>query len=79
MNHDLSVPSRGRRYSVTLTLRPDTGFYNRRTDPLAVLRAALDGSLHQTPAWIVAKLLAVPVWDRIRQSREAHERRTLRE
>jgi len=36
VNHGLSLSSRGRRYGVKLTLRPDTGFYNRRTDPLAI-------------------------------------------
>ena len=41
--------------------------------------AALDGSPRETPAWITAKLLAVPAWDRLRRSREAQERRALRE
>ena len=61
MNLGLSLSSRGRRYGVKLALRPDTGFYNRRTDPLAILCAGVDGSPRQTPAWIAAKLLAVPV------------------
>lgn len=64
---------------VKLAFTTDTGFYSRRTDPLAIPRAALDGSPRETPAWITAKLLAVPVWDRIRRSRETQERRALRE
>jgi peptidoglycan/xylan/chitin deacetylase (PgdA/CDA1 family) len=68
-----------RRCGVKLAFTTDTGFYNRRTAPLAIPRAALDGSPRETPAWITAKLLAVPVWEWIRRSHEAQERRALRE
>lgn len=68
-----------RRCGVKLAFTTDTGFYSHRTDPLAIPRAALDGSPRETPAWITAKLLAVPAWDRVRRSREVQERRRLRE
>lgn len=68
-----------RRCGVKLAFTTDTGFYSHRSDPLAIPRAALDGSPRETPAWITAKLLAVPVWERIRRSREMAERRALRE
>lgn len=67
----------GRRRGVKLACTTDTRFYSRRTDPLAIPRAALDGSPRETPAWITTKLLAVPVWDRLRRSREVEERRVL--
>lgn len=66
-----------RRCGVKLAFTTDTGFFNRHTDPLAIPRAALDGSARETPAWITAKLLGVPAWERVRRSREVRERRAL--
>lgn len=62
--------------AVRLAFATDSGFYNARTDPLAIPRAALSG--HERGREIQARLAAVPVWDRLRTGRERSERWALR-
>lgn len=62
--------------SVRLAFATDTGFFGPRSDPLAIPRAALGGA--ESPGVILARLTAVPVWDRLRTGRERRERLALR-
>ncbi|MEZ4769788.1 MAG: polysaccharide deacetylase family protein [Caldilineales bacterium] len=65
-----------RECGVRLAFVTDTGFFDGRTDPLAIPRAALGG--HESMRSIQARLAAVPVWDRLRTGRERGERQALR-
>lgn len=66
-----------REWGVNLAFATDTGFFGEDTDPLAVPRAALSG--HESVREIQARLLAVPLWDRLRAGRERRERVALHE
>lgn len=57
---------------VRLAFATDTGFFGTATDPLAIPRAALSGQ--ETEREILARLLAVPLWDQVRTGRERRER-----
>ena len=65
-----------RESGVRLAFATDTGFFNARTDPLAIPRAALSGN--ESGREIQARLAAVPVWDRLRTGRERSERLAIR-
>ncbi len=65
-----------RECGVRLAFATDTGFINGQTDPLAIPRAALSGD--ESEREILARLAAVPVWDRLRTGRERSERLAIR-
>lgn len=60
---------------VKLAFATDSGFWSAATDPLAIPRTALSGD--ESSGEILARLAAVPVWDRLRTGREGKERREL--
>lgn len=61
---------------VRLAFATDSGFFGTATEPLAIPRSALSGD--ESPREILARLAAVPLWNRLRKGREAKERRELR-
>ena len=65
-----------RECGVRLAFATDTGFFNGRTDPLAIPRAALSGD--ESGREIQARLAAVPIWDWLRTGRERSERLAIR-
>ena len=65
-----------REWGVRLAFTTDTGFFGEDTDPVGIPRAALSGD--ESMRAIQARLLAVPVWDRLRAGRERQERLQLR-
>ena len=65
-----------RECGVRLAFATDTGFFNARTDPLAIPRAALSGD--ESGREIQARLAAVPIWDWLRTGRERSERLAIR-
>ncbi len=65
-----------REQGVALSFATDSGYFGPATDRLAIPRCALSG--HESPVEIQMRLLAAPVWDRLRAGREAKERRALR-
>jgi hypothetical protein len=62
---------------IELAFATDSGYVSSNTDPLAIPRAGLAASDRETPPWILAKLLLLPVWDRLRQDEENQQRRRL--
>ena len=62
---------------VELAFATDSGYFGPAADPLAIPRLGLAAAARETPAWITAKLLLAPQWDRLRAGREAKERRSL--
>jgi peptidoglycan/xylan/chitin deacetylase (PgdA/CDA1 family) len=62
---------------IELAFTTDSGFIGPTSDPLALPRAGLAASDRETPPWILAKLLLLPVWDRLRQDQENQQRRRL--
>lgn len=62
---------------VELAFATDSGYFGPSTDPLAIPRGGLAASPRETGPWITAKLLAMPVWDRLRADVENQQRRRL--
>lgn len=62
---------------VELAFATDSGYIRSKTDPLAIPRAGLAASERETPPWILAKLLLLPVWDRLRRNEENQQRQRL--
>ena len=62
---------------VDLAFTTDSGYLRRGADPLALPRVGLDAAPREGPAWILSKLLLLPLWNRLRADREANERRRL--
>ena len=67
-----------RENGIKLGFTTDYGFFGERTDPLAIPRGALDGTHRENQAWIMLKILTLPLWRRVRRQKEAEERRILR-
>lgn len=66
-----------RAVGVDLAFTTDSGYLRRGADPLALPRVGLEAAPREGPAWILAKLLLLPLWNRLRADREARERRRL--
>jgi hypothetical protein len=48
------------------------------TDPLRVPRGELEGTQREGTAWITAKVLLLPIWERMRRDTEATQRKELK-
>ncbi len=77
LDYGVREQRRLREWGVRLAFTTDTGLFGEHTNSLAIPRAALSG--HESMREIQARLLAVPVWDRLRAGRERQERLALRE
>jgi peptidoglycan/xylan/chitin deacetylase (PgdA/CDA1 family) len=68
-----------REYGIRLAFTTDTAFWGTTTDPLRIPRGELEGTRREGTAWITAKVLLLPIWERIRRDTEATQRRALKE
>ncbi len=62
---------------VELAFATDGGYFGPGTDPLAIPRGGLAASPRETGPWITAKLLLLPIWDRLKRDEENRQRREL--
>jgi hypothetical protein len=50
---------------IKLAFSTDAGFFGKSTDPLCVPRGGYGGLERENKAWILGKLMLVPIWDNI--------------
>jgi hypothetical protein len=62
---------------VELAFATDSGYFGPATDPLAIPRGGLAASPRENGPWIAAKLLLLPIWDRLKRDEENRQRREL--
>ena len=64
--------------NIELAFTTHTGFFTTKANPLAIPRGGFSGVKRENKAWVLAKLLLIPIWDKIGRGAEERERYELR-
>ena len=68
-----------RENGIKLAFSTNTGFFNKKTNQLSILRSGLAGIERENTLWLFAKLFFIPVWDMIRCQKDIRERKEIYE